>query len=382
MFLPKKHSDSGSTIFSEMTILAQKQEAVNLSQGFPDYEIDNRLKKLLCEGTEKNFNQYAPMPGNPLLIENLIEFNKQRTIPISITKENITISPGATYGIYTALASIISFGDEVIVLEPNYDSYVPAIEMNGGKSVFVSLNDDFKVDFEALKQAIAEKSKAIIINSPHNPSGKIWKKEDWEKLSNIIEDTEIIIISDEVYDILTYDDREFYSAFHHPKLRERCFSIFSFGKMFHITGWKVGYILASPELSEAYRRVHQYLAFSVNAPAQYALAKYLEVFDRNVNIKLMQEKRDFFLNEFQNLPFTLNEKAEAGYFQILNFKNISDLSDKDFAVWLTEKAKVATIPVSAFYHDQKSTGNVRFCFAKKEETILKAIQNLKEHLNY
>ena len=378
MLLPKKHSGSDFTIFSEMTALAQKHDAVNLSQGFPDYEIDERLKKFLAEGTEKNFNQYAPMSGNPLLIENLMEFNQRRKIEVS--KENITVSPGATYGIYTALASVISFGDEVIVLEPNYDSYVPAIEMNGGKPVFVSLNENFEVNFDALQKAITEKTKAIMINSPHNPSGKIWTKNDWEKLSRILENTEIILISDEVYDVLTYDDQEFFSAFHHPKLREQCFSIFSFGKMFHLTGWKVGYVLASEELSLAYRRVHQYLSFSVNAPAQYALAKYLEVFDVKENIKTMQNKRDFFLHQIQDLPFTLTEKAEAGYFQILDFSNISDLSDKDFAIWLTEKAKVATIPVSAFYHDQKNTGKVRFCFAKKEETILKAVENLKAFL--
>ena len=378
MLLPKKHSGSDFTIFSEMTALAQKHDAVNLSQGFPDYEIDERLKKFLAEGTEKNFNQYAPMSGNPLLIENLMEFNQRRKIEVS--KENITISPGATYAIFTALASVISFGDEVIVLEPNYDSYVPAIEMNGGKPVFVSLNENFEVSFDALQKAITEKTKAIIINSPHNPSGKIWTKNDWEKLSRILENTEIILISDEVYDVLTYDDQEFFSAFHHPKLREQCFSIFSFGKMFHLTGWKVGYVLASEELSLAYRRVHQYLSFSVNAPAQYALAKYLEVFDVKENIKTMQNKRDFFLHQIQDLPFTLTEKAEAGYFQILDFSNISDLSDKDFAIWLTEKAKVATIPVSAFYHDQKNTGKVRFCFAKKEETILKAVENLKAFL--
>ena len=378
MLLPKKHSGSDFTIFSEMTALAQKHDAVNLSQGFPDYEIDERLKKFLAEGTEKNFNQYAPMSGNPLLIENLMEFNQRRKIEVS--KENITVSPGATYAIFTALASVISFGDEVIVLEPNYDSYVPAIEMNGGKPVFVSLNENFEVSFDALQKAITEKTKAIMINSPHNPSGKIWTKNDWEKLSQILENTEIILISDEVYDVLTYDDQEFFSAFHHPKLRERCFSIFSFGKMFHLTGWKVGYVLASEELSLAYRRVHQYLSFSVNAPAQYALAKYLEVFDVKENIKTMQNKRDFFLHQIQDLPFTLNEKAEAGYFQILDFSNISDLSDKDFAIWLTEKAKVATIPVSAFYHDQKNTGKVRFCFAKKEETILKAVENLKAFL--
>ena len=378
MLLPKKHSGSDFTIFSEMTALAQKHDAVNLSQGFPDYEIDERLKKFLAEGTEKNFNQYAPMSGNPLLIDNLIDFNQRRKIEVS--KENITVSPGATYGIYTALASVISFGDEVIVLEPNYDSYVPAIEMNGGKPVFVSLIENFEVSFDALQKAITEKTKAIMINSPHNPSGKIWTKNDWEKLSQILENTEIILISDEVYDVLTYDDQEFFSAFHHPKLREQCFSIFSFGKMFHLTGWKVGYVLASEELSLAYRRVHQYLSFSVNAPAQYALAKYLEVFDVKENIKTMQNKRDFFLHQIQDLPFTLNEKAEAGYFQILDFSNISDLSDKDFAIWLTEKAKVATIPVSAFYHDQKNTGKVRFCFAKKEETILKAVENLKAFL--
>ena len=378
MLLPKKHSGSDFTIFSEMTALAQKHDAVNLSQGFPDYEIDERLKKFLAEGTEKNFNQYAPMSGNPLLIENLMEFNQRRKIEVS--KENITVSPGATYAIFTALASVISFGDEVIVLEPNYDSYVPAIEMNGGKPVFVSLNENFEVSFDALQKAITEKTKAIMINSPHNPSGKIWTKNDWEKLSQILENTEIILISDEVYDVLTYDDQEFFSAFHHPKLRERCFSIFSFGKMFHLTGWKVGYVLASEELSLAYRRVHQYLSFSVNAPAQYALAKYLEVFDVKENIKTRQNKRDFFLHQIQDLPFTLTEKAEAGYFQILDFSNISDLSDKDFAIWLTEKAKVATIPVSAFYHDQKNTGKVRFCFAKKEETILKAVESLKAFL--
>ncbi|QNS42153.1 aminotransferase class I/II-fold pyridoxal phosphate-dependent enzyme [Chryseobacterium manosquense] len=378
--IKRKHSGKDLTIFSEMTALAQRNNAVNLSQGFPDYEVDDRLKKLLAEGTEKNFNQYAPMSGLPVLVENLITFNQTRKIPISLFKENITISPGATYAIYTALAAIVNFGDEVIVLEPSYDSYVPAIEMNGGLPVFVSLKNDFEVDFDMLKNAISEKTKAIIINSPHNPSGKIWKKYDWDQLASIIDSTEIIVISDEVYDILTYDENEFYSAFHHPKLRERCFSIFSFGKMFHITGWKVGYILASEELTLAYRRVHQYLSFSVNSPSQYALAKYLEIFDAEENQKNMQQKRDFFLNEFKNLPFSLKEKAEAGYFQVLGYENISNISDKEFAIWLTEQAKVATIPLSAFYHEETNTGMIRFCFAKKEETIADAASKIKNFL--
>lgn len=376
----RKHSGKDLTIFSEMTALAQQNNAVNLSQGFPDYEIDERLKKLLAEGTEKNFNQYAPMSGLPALVDNLITFNQNRKLPISLFKENITISPGATYAIYTALAAIIGFGDEVIVLEPSYDSYVPAIEMNGGLPVFVSLKNDFEVDFDTLKNAISKKTKAIIINSPHNPSGRIWKKSDWDQLASIIDATEIVVISDEVYDILTYDENEFYSAFHHPKLRERCFSIFSFGKMFHITGWKVGYILASEELTLAYRRVHQYLSFSVNSPSQYALAKYLEIFDAEYNRKIMQQKRDFFLNEFKNLPFSLKEKAEAGYFQVLGYENISNISDKEFAIWLTEQAKVATIPLSAFYHEETNTGMIRFCFAKKEETIADAASKIKDFL--
>lgn len=321
------------------------------------------------------------MSGLPILVEHLITFNQNRKLPISLVKENITISPGATYAIYTALAAIIGFGDEVIILEPSYDSYVPAIEMNGGLPVFVSLKNDFDVDFDMLKNAISEKTKAIIVNSPHNPSGKIWKKSDWDQLASIIDATEIVVISDEVYDILTYDENEFNSAFHHPKLRESCFSIFSFGKMFHITGWKVGYILASEELTLAYRRVHQYLGFSVNSPAQYALAKYLEIFDAEENQKIMQHKRDFFLNEFKNLPFSMKGKAEAGYFQVLGYENIANVSDKEFAIWLTEQAKVATIPLSAFYHDETNTGMIRFCFAKKEETIVNAVSNIKKFLD-
>ena len=378
--IKRKHSGSDLTIFSEMSALALKHSAVNLSQGFPDYEIDERLKKLLAEATMKNFNQYAPMPGNQLLIENLITFNSRRKIPIEVAKENVTISPGASYGIYTALAAILNVGDEVIVLEPSYDSYVPSIEINGGIPVFVSLTDDFRVNFAALGKAINHKTKAIIINSPHNPSGKVWRKEDFDQLAELVKDSQIIIISDEVYDLLTYDETEFYSAFQHPKLRERCFSIFSFGNMFHITGWKVGYVLASEELTSAYRRIHQYLAFSVNAPAQYALAKYLEIFEVEENRKSMQLKRDFFLDAFKDLPFNIKLKAESGYFQIMGYEKISQLSDKDFAVWLTETAKVASIPVSAFYHENRDTFSVRFCFAKKEETVLEAVRNLEKYL--
>ena len=378
MKLPKKHHGAETTIFAKMTALALQENAANLSQGFPDDEIHPHLKKLLAEATANNYNQYAPMNGLPMLVETLIDFNQKRNI--SVSKDELTVVPGATYGIYTAIASIIEYGDEVIVLEPSYDSYVPAIETNGGKPVFVSLNEHFEADFEAIKKAITEKTKAIIINSPHNPTGKIWKKADFEQLYQMIKDTEIMVISDEVYDLITFDENKFYSICHHPELKNRSFAIFSFGKMFHITGWKVGYILAPEELTNAFRSVHQYLCFSVNTPAQYALAKHLENFEVNANALYLQQKRDFFLSEMKDLPFNFTEKTEGSYFQLAKYNQISDLGDLEFSIWLTKKCKVATIPLSAFYQDQRNTGFVRFCFAKKEETVLKAVENLKRFL--
>ena len=378
MKLPKKHHGAETTIFAKMTALALQENAANLSQGFPDDEIHPHLKKLLAEATANNYNQYAPMNGLPMLVETLIDFNQKRNIFVS--KDELTIIPGATYGIYTAIASIIEYGDEVIVLEPSYDSYVPAIETNGGKPVFVSLNEHFEADFEAIKKAITEKTKAIIINSPHNPTGKIWKKADFEQLYQMIKDTEIMVISDEVYDLITFDENIFYSICHHPELKNRSFAIFSFGKMFHITGWKVGYILAPEELTKAFRNVHQYLCFSVNTPAQYALAKHLEHFEVNANSLYLQQKRDFFLSEMKDLPFNFTEKTEGSYFQLAKYNQISDLGDLEFSIWLTKECKVATIPLSAFYQDLRNTGFVRFCFAKKEETVLKAVENLKRFL--
>lgn len=378
MKLPKKHHGAETTIFAKMTALALQENAANLSQGFPDDEIHPHLKKLLAEATANNYNQYAPMNGLPMLVETLIDFNQKRNI--SVSKDELTIIPGATYGIYTAIASIIEYGDEVIVLEPSYDSYVPAIETNGGKPVFVSLNEHFEADFEAIKKAITEKTKAIIINSPHNPTGKIWKKADFEQLYQMIKDTEIMVISDEVYDLITFDENKFYSICHHPELKNRSFAIFSFGKMFHITGWKVGYILAPEELTNAFRSVHQYLCFSVNTPTQYALAKHLENFEVNANALYLQQKRDFFLSEMKDLPFNFTEKTEGSYFQLAKYNHISDLGDLEFSIWLTKECKVATIPLSAFYQDLRNTGFVRFCFAKKEETVLKAVENLKRFL--
>lgn len=377
MKIAPKHTASDLTIFSEMTALATKHKAINLAQGFPDYEIDEVLKKLLGKATEQNYNQYAPLAGNPLLINNLIEFNKKRTAPIDFDSSEITIIPGATYGIFTALSTILQPYDEVIILEPAYDCYQPAIEINGGTPVFVSLNENFEVDWELLNSKISEKTKAIIVNSPHNPTGKIWTLEDWEKLWQLIKNREIFVISDEVYDLICYDDFHFFSAYQHPEIKKRCLCVFSFGKMFHITGWKIGHIIANPELTQAFRRIHQYLTFCVNAPAQQALAEYLEIFDTQKNNILMQQKRDFFLSEISKTSFSIKDISQGSYFQILGYENISNKNDKEFAYWLTENHKVTSIPVSAFYHDKKDQRLLRFCFAKKEETILEAIKNLK-----
>jgi methionine aminotransferase len=379
MKINRKHNGRDITIFSEMSALAQKHQAINLSQGFPDYEIDVRLKNLLSKATNNNYNQYAPLQGNPELLDNLITFNAKRNLPIFLNKEEIAITPGATYAIYTALTTILQPGDEVIVFDPCYDSYVPAIEMNGGKPIFVQLDENFELNWLDLENAISPKTRAIIINSPNNPSGKIWSAETMEKFWQYIKDTEIIVISDEVYDLLVYDDKEFYSAYHHPEIRKRCFCIFSFGKMFHVTGWKMGYIIANEEYSTAFRRVHQYLTFCANAPAQQALAEYLEIFDGKENQKKMQAKRDLFLETMQETPFEIHYPSSGSFFQTVNFRNYQPkMSDKDFAIWLTVEKKVASIPISAFYHDGRNTGNIRFCFAKKEETILQAVEKLKQ----
>lgn len=379
MNISKKHSGADLTIFSEMSALAQKNNAVNLSQGFPDYEIDEKLKKYLAEATNLGYNQYSPLAGNPLLIDNLITFNAARAHPISVSKEEITIIPGATYGIYAALTTVLSPGDEVIVFEPCYDSYVPSIEMNGGIPKYVQLNEDFEVNWADFQKALSPKTRAIIINSPHNPTGKVWTKESINTFYEYIKDTDVLVISDEVYDQLVYDEAEFCSALHHPELRKRCFSIFSFGKMFHITGWKIGYIAANPDLMRAFRCIHQYLTFCVNSPAQYALAKYLEVFDVRQNRKTMQSRRDLFVDLMKNTPFQIKEPAKGSYFQVADFRSVKpEMTDKEFAVWLTKEHQVATVPVSAFYHDIRDTGNIRFCFAKQDDTIIKAVENLRQ----
>ncbi len=372
-----KHSATGTTIFTVMSALATQHNAINLSQGFPDFHIDERLSQLLGDAARLGHNQYAPMPGMPALRQAIaVNFKQRYGVNIDPDSE-ITVTPGATYAIYTAFTALLQPGDEVIVLEPAYDSYIPNIEMNGGIVVPVALPaPDFNVDWNKVKEAITPRTRSIIINTPHNPTGAIWDKNDWDTLAEIVRDTDIVILSDEVYEQLVFDGQKHYSVLEHPELRQRSFALYSFGKVFNNTGWKIGYCIAPPEYTLAFRRIHQFVAFTVNTPAQYALAHIL---GNNTAIpvnQLMQAKRDLFLELIKQTPFTVFTPTKGSYFQVVGYERINDMGDMEFAEWLTKEYGVATIPVSAFYKNKKDDKLIRFCFAKKEETLRDAIARL------
>ncbi len=366
------------TIFSEMSALAKAERAVNLSQGFPDFELDKRLGAYLKEAFDANFNQYAPMPGLPILLESisnriLTKYNQ------SFSTELITITPGATYGIYTALAAIIQPMDEVIILEPAYDSYAQNISSLGGVVVGVPLRkENFSVDWSKVQEAISDKTKAIIINTPHNPTGQVWDASDFETLKELVRNTEINIISDEVYEYLTFDGKKHFSILEDDELFERSFVIYSFGKVLQATGWKIGYVIAPLKHTSLFRQKHQYIGFSVNSISQYAIAKFQNEAHEELNLisKQFQDKRDLMLKEFQKLPFQVPFKSRGSYFQLFSFKGLSDQSDRQYAKELAVKAKVASIPLSPFYQNETNTQTLRFCFAKNNETIEDAAKRL------
>ncbi len=366
-----------TTIFTVMSALAAQHGAINLSQGFPDFPIDERLSELVARAMREGYNQYAPMAGLPLLRAAITaDFAKRYDIEIDADAE-VTITPGATYAIYTAFAAILQAGDEVIVLEPAYDSYIPNIWQCGAVPVPVALAaPGFMPDWEEIKGTITPRTKAIIVNTPHNPTGAVWTKEDWDALANILDGTGIYVLSDEVYEQLIYDGVPHLSVLQHPALRHRAFALFSFGKVFHNTGWKIGYCIAPPELSARFRKVHQYLAFSVNTPAQKGIGDYLELPGRAPIAPMLQAKRDYFLSLMRDTPFVVPQPANGSYFQLLSYRGISDEGDRSFAEWLTRGLGVAAIPVSAFYSDGRDDGLLRFCFAKKEETLEAAAARL------
>lgn len=369
------------TFFTEMAELASKHNSFDLSLGLPDFEIDDRLRQYLKEAADLDHHNYEPLAGNPFLIESIIDYNLKRKNKLFIKEEEITIVPCSTFALHTSLKSIINQGDEVIVIQPSYYTYAPSIVMNGGIPVYYNLDNDFTIHWDKLQGYISEKTKAIIVNSPQNPTGKIWTQSDWEKLYELIKHQEIYLISEEIYDIYYYDGLEHYSSFLHPELRKRTFCIFSFGKMFHATGWKVSYLLASEELTKNFRCYQQYISYSANAPGQYAIAKYLQVFDPAENQNLMQKKRDIFNEMIKDTPLVVEQKCEGSVFQLVNFRNVSKtMSDVEFSKWLMIEKKVACLPLSAFYTSRQNSDYVRFSFAKKDDVIIQALEHLKKNL--
>ncbi len=369
------------TFFTEMAQLASKHNSFDFSLGLPDFDIDDRLREYLKEAADLNYHNYEPLAGNPLLIKSIIDYNLKRVNSLSIQEQEVTIVPCSTFALYTSLKSILNQGDEAIIIQPSYYTYAPSIVMNGGIPVYYNLKNDFVIHWDLLENCISEKTKAIIVNSPQNPTGKIWTKSDWEKLYELIKDREIYLISEEIYDIYYYDGATHYSSYLHPELKKRTFCIFSFGKMFHATGWKVSYLLASEELTKKFRCHQQYISYSANAPGQYAIAKYLEVYDPSENQILMQKKRDIFNEMIKETPLVVEKQCEGAVFQIVNFRAVSKTkSDVEFSKWLTIEKKVACLPLSAFYNSKQNSDYIRFSFAKKDEVIIQALEHLSKNL--
>ena len=366
-----------TTIFTEMSLLAQQENAVNLSQGFPDYNADENLLKYLGDFAKQGFNQYAPLFGIKELREEISrKFNSQYQVDYHPDSE-INITAGATQGIFTVISAFVEKEDEVIIFEPAYDCYEPAIILNGGivKNVKM-LYPDYEINWNEVRNLVSEKTKMMVINNPNNPSGKILKQSDIDELIKIVKDTNIIILSDEVYENITFDGKPHLTLAKYQELKERTFVVGSFGKLLHITGWKIGYILAPEQLMKEFRKVHQYNVFCVNTPAQFAIAKYLQDSQDFSEISaFFEEKRNYLINALAETPFKVLD-CEGTYFLSANFGAISDMQDKDFCYWLTKNFKVATIPFSAFYKDKTDEKVVRFCFAKKQETLDKAIEQL------
>jgi methionine aminotransferase len=363
----------GTTIFTVMSKMAQEYNAINLSQGFPNFPCSSELIALVNKHMQQGQNQYAPMQGVLALREAISDKTKKLYGCHYSPDTEITITAGATQAIYTAITAVVNEGDEVIVFSPAYDCYEPAIELNGGKTIHIELDfPDYTINWEMVKKMIHHKTRMIIINTPHNPSGSILKKHDLQELEKITSGTDIIVLSDEVYEHMVFDGNTHESAAKYPELASRSFIISSFGKTYHTTGWKIGYCIAPEALMAEFRKVHQYLVFAVNTPIQYAMAEYLKKEEEYLQLNnFYQQKRDFFRNAVKASRFKLLN-CEGTYFQLLDYSNITDEKDTDFAVRLIKEFGIASVPVSVFYNEHTDNKVLRFCFAKDEETLKRA----------
>ncbi len=367
----------GTSIFSVMSALANEHHAINLSQGFPDFDCDPQLVKLVHQQMKNGNNQYSPMAGALSLREILSKKIAKLHSSTYHPETEITITAGGTQAIFTAISAIIKPNDEVIIFEPAYDSYAPTVKALGGLvKAFEMAPPNFKIDWSYVKKLISTDTKMIIVNSPHNPTGTILKEEDIKELINITKNTDILILSDEVYEHIIFDNHPHRSLAAYPELKERTFVVSSFGKLFHTTGWKIGYCCAPELLMNEFRKIHQYNVFSVNTPMQLAIAEYLKNSDVYLELSdFFQKKRDFFRNILSETKFSLLP-CEGSYFQNVTYENISDKKDTKFSIDLLKSHKVACIPNSAFYSKGTDYKTLRFCFAKKQETLEKAVERL------
>ncbi len=370
----------GVTIFSIMTAMAQRLNALNLSQGFPDFDVPPALLQALSQATLDGFNQYAAGDGLLLLRQQLAQlFHKRDQLQLDPFTE-ITITPGATIGIFSVIQAIIHQDDEVIIFDPSYDSYAPSVQLVGGKAVHIPLHaPEFSVDWDQVKSAITDKTRMVIVNTPHNPTGAIWSQQDWLNLIELIQDKNIIVLSDEVYEHLIFDGEKHYSALSFPALRDRSFVVGSFGKTFHVTGWKTGYCIASPELMKVFRQIYQFANFCGVTPVQMALANFMQQHPEHIDglASFYQQKRDLFNSGIQDSKFSFIP-SKGTFFQNVDYSQIRpDLNDVEMCKFLAEEHKIVAIPVSVFY--QKAPKNlrlIRFCFAKKDQTLVHACEIL------
>jgi len=377
MTIQSKLPDVGVTIFTVMTQLAIENQAINLSQGFPDFDPDLQLRELVWKYMQAGHNQYAPMQGVPALREKIAAKTEALYGRACDPDTEITVTAGATEGLFAAITTAVQPGDEVVIVEPAYDAYVPVIELNGGRPVFIKMTfPDYRVDWAALKKALTPKTRLIILNSPHNPTGSVLSAEDIQSLRDLVDGTDILILSDEVYEHIVFDGQRHESILRYPDLADRSFVISSFGKTYHTTGWKVGYCLAPKDLSAEFQKVHQFLTFAVNTPVQLAYAQFLDNREAYLGLAAFyQQKRDLFLSLIENSRFKALPCAGT-YFQMLDYSAITDAPDVDFARTMTIEHKVAAIPPSVFYHDQTDARVLRFCFAKTDETLKEAAEKL------
>lgn len=377
MNIPSKLPDVRTSIFTIMSKMAIEHQAINLSQGFPDFPVNPELISLINNKMKAGKNQYAPMPGLPDLQEAIGNMIKRRHGFDLDPANNITVTSGATEALFSTFQGLIEKGDEVIILDPAYDHYDPAVRLTGGVPVHVPLRQpDFSMDWEQIENKISKKTKAIIINTPHNPSGAVISAEDISRLEKISEEHDLLVISDEVYEWLVFDKESHRSILTSEILRKRGIAVYSFGKTFHATGWKVGYAIAPEEITREIRKVHQFINFSVNTPVQHALAEYIREPDNYEYLpEFFQQKRDFFNSLIKDSRFEV-VPCHGTYFELLSYRNISGKPDIEMAEWLTKEQKVASIPISAFYADHQDNKMLRFCFAKNEETLEQAAEIL------